>query len=74
MKLYRFLTGAVGLAFNRRVTLALNDDWQLHGDPVLFHDAESGALLAGQAVIKDTDDGTDHDVRVLLDGIAPARD
>jgi hypothetical protein len=71
MRLYRFLTGAVGLDFNRRVTAALNEDWELHGDPVFFRDEASGQMMAGQAVIRETDDGTDYDVRVLIDGVEP---
>jgi hypothetical protein len=69
MKLYRFLTGEVGLSFNRRVTAALNDGWSLYGDPVFIR--EDGAMLAGQAIVKETDDGADYDVRVLIDGARP---
>lgn len=53
MKLYRFLTGPDDSAFCHRVSKALSEGWQLHGNPSLAFDAEKGRVICGQAVIKE---------------------
>lgn len=53
MQLYRFLTGPDDASFCHKVTEALNQGWALHGSPQLTHDAKTGAIVCGQAVIKE---------------------
>ena len=50
MKIYRFLTGADDAAFCRRVTEALQNGWELYGNPQLTGDAHG--RFCGQAVVK----------------------
>ncbi len=53
MQLYRLLTGPdEGDSFCRKVTRALNDGWELYGDPTLSTDPNSGQVICAQAVIK----------------------
>ena len=51
MKIYRFLTGADDAAFCRRVTEALQNGWELYGNPQLTGDANG--CFCGQAVVKE---------------------
>lgn len=60
MKVYRFLTGPDDASFCRRVTEALNQGWELYGNPQLAYDGEHGARC-GQAVVKEVDGGYDPD-------------
>ncbi|MEL6609667.1 MAG: DUF1737 domain-containing protein [Pseudomonadota bacterium] len=53
MKAYRFLTADDTSAFCHKVTKALNEGWELYGDPTYAHDATSGVMRCGQAVVKD---------------------
>ncbi|MBM7066547.1 DUF1737 domain-containing protein [Actibacterium sp. 188UL27-1] len=50
--LYRFLTADDTSAFCHKVTAALNDGWQLYGDPTYAFDASNGVMRCGQAVTK----------------------
>ncbi|MBL0374050.1 DUF1737 domain-containing protein [Rhizobium sp. KVB221] len=59
MKLYRFLTGPDDSAFCHRVTDALNKGWLLHGDPAYSFNAQTGQMMAGQAVFKEVE-GKDY--------------
>lgn len=52
MKLYRFLTGPDDETFCKRVTQALNNGWDLHGQPTLAFDAKGERMICGQAVVK----------------------
>lgn len=40
MKVYRILTGPDDAGFCHRVTEALSQGWELHGDPALTFDPE----------------------------------
>jgi len=40
MKLYRYLTGPDDASFCRRVTEALQNGWELYGNPTLTFDGE----------------------------------
>lgn len=59
MKLYRYLTGVDDSAFCHRVTAALNQGWQLYGDPSLTFDEKQGRVVCGQAVVKEVE-GIDY--------------
>lgn len=53
MRRYRMLTGPDDRAFCDRVTEALNDGWELYGDPTLTYDPEKGRVICGQAVVRE---------------------
>jgi hypothetical protein len=53
MKLYRYLTGPDDASFCHRVTAALNNGWQLYGQPTLTYDQAKGHVVCGQAITKD---------------------
>ncbi len=59
MKLYRLLTGQDDAAFCHRVTDALNKGWSLHGVPSLTFNAQTGQVIAGQAIVKEVE-GKDY--------------
>ena len=67
MKLYRYLSGPEGFAFNQRVSLALQEGWEPFGNPVMTYDPVLKVMIVGQAIIKETEDASDHDVIALLD-------
>lgn len=49
---YRYLTGPDDASFCDRVTEALNDGYELAGDPTLAFNAATGQMVCGQAVIR----------------------
>ena len=53
MQAYRFLTGKDDAAFCHRVTKALNEGWQLYGNPTLTFDQARGEVICGQAIVKE---------------------
>ena len=53
MKAYRYLTGKDDAAFCHRVTEALNNGWQLYGQPTLTFDQKRGEVICGQAITKE---------------------
>jgi hypothetical protein len=53
MKLYRYLTGPDDDSFCHRVTEALNNGWQLYGQPTLTYDQARGHVVCGQAITKE---------------------
>lgn len=53
MRRYRMLTGPDDRAFCDRVTEALNDGWELYGDPSLTYDPVKGRVVCGQAVVRE---------------------
>lgn len=53
MKLYKFLTGPDDVVFCTRVSEALNNGWQLHGNPSLTFDGTR--VIAGQAIVKEVE-------------------
>jgi len=55
MKLYRLLTGEGDTAFCTKICEALNKGWELYGSPVLTHDATTGRIVSGQAVVKEVE-------------------
>lgn len=55
MKAYRFLTADDTSAFCHKVTAALAKGWVLYGDPTYAHDATTGVMRCGQAVVKDVE-------------------
>lgn len=67
MKLYRFLSAPEGFAFNQRVSLALQEGWEPFGNPVMTFDPVLKVMIAGQAIIKETEDASDIDAVTLLD-------
>src|SRR5215208_1249305 len=52
MKLYRILTGPDDASFCHRVSEALSQGWELHGDPApaLTWDPEQKRVVCGQAI------------------------
>jgi len=52
MVAYRYLTGKDDAAFCHRVTQALNNGWQLCGQPTLTFDQRRGEVICGQAITK----------------------
>lgn len=48
-KRYRFLTGPDDAAFCQRVSDALDDGYELYGDPVMVVD--NGVRIVGQAIV-----------------------
>jgi hypothetical protein len=54
-RLYRLLTEDDTSAFCHKVSAALAEGWDLHGDPVMSFDAARGVMRCGQAVTKEVD-------------------
>jgi len=53
MKLYRMITGPDDASFCHRVSKALSDGWQVSGSASLTFDVVKGAVVCGQAIVKD---------------------
>ena len=53
MKLYRFLSEEDTSAFCHKVSAALNNGWELHGNPTQTWDHAAGVMRCGQAVTKE---------------------
>lgn len=53
--LYRLLTEEDTSAFCHKVSKALAQGWELHGDPSYAFDAASGVMRCAQAVTKEID-------------------
>ena len=64
MKLYRFLSADDTSEFCRKVTAALNDGWDLYGDPAYAFDAANGVMRCGQAVVKEKQGEYSPDVKL----------
>ncbi|MEP5758000.1 MAG: DUF1737 domain-containing protein [Litoreibacter sp.] len=64
MKAYRFLTNDDTSEFCHKVTKALADGWQLHGDPTYAFDQSNGVMRCGQAVTKDVEGDYNPDVKL----------
>lgn len=52
MKLYRLLTGPDDSSFCHKVSQAIHNGWELHGDPAYAFDAAAGQMRCAQAVTK----------------------
>ncbi len=52
MRLYRLLTGPDDSSFCHKVSKALHDGWELHGNPCYAYNADAGQMQCAQAVIK----------------------
>lgn len=50
-KRYRYLTGPDDSRFCDRVTEALNDGWELYGNPTLAYDSDTARMICGQAIV-----------------------
>ena len=59
MRRYRFLTGPDDRNFCDRVTEAINEGWELFGDPQLTFDAVKGRVICGQAIIREETENQD---------------
>lgn len=53
MKVYRYITGKDDAAFCHRITDALNRGWDLYGQTTITYDPKRGAVICGQAIMKD---------------------
>jgi hypothetical protein len=56
MQAYRFITDDDTSDFCHRVSEALSNGWQLHGEPKYVHNPETGQMRCGQAVVKSVPD------------------
>lgn len=66
MKLYRYLTGPDDVNFCRRVTEALNNGWQLYGNPTLSFDPIRNRIIAGQAITKEVEGEWQEEMRETI--------
>jgi len=64
MRLYRFLSGDDTSAFCHKVTKALHDGWELHGNPTYAFDASNGVMRCGQAVTKEVQGSYSPDLKL----------
>lgn len=64
MKAYRLLTGDDTSAFCHKVTAALENGWELYGDPAYAFDAANGVMRCAQAVTKEVDGPYDPAARL----------
>ena len=55
MLAYRYLTGIDDAAFCHRVTGTLKSGWELYGEPSLTYDSARGAVICGQAIVKNNE-------------------
>lgn len=53
-RIYRFLTAPDTSEFCHKVTKALDEGWELYGNPAYAPDPKSGEMRCGQAVTKET--------------------
>lgn len=58
MKAYRYITGKDDSTFCHRITAALNNGWELYGNPTLTFDQQKGTVICGQAIVKQVDGKT----------------
>ncbi|MCU0882799.1 MAG: DUF1737 domain-containing protein [Hyphomonadaceae bacterium] len=58
MHAYRFITDDDTSDFCHRVSQALSNGWQLHGEPQYVFNATTGQMRCGQAVVKSVPDVT----------------
>jgi hypothetical protein len=56
MQIYRFITNDDDAQFCKRVSKALTEGWQLHGEPKYVFDASENKMRCGQAVTKQVPD------------------
>ena len=70
MKLYRYLTGPDDASFCHRVTAALNNGWQLYGQPTLAYDQAKGHVVCGQAI---TNQGSARRVQAWQQAVGAVR-
>lgn len=64
MLAYRLLTEEDTSAFCHKVTKALDQGWQLFGNPTYAYDASSGKMRCGQAVTKEVDGNYDPSMKL----------
>ena len=64
MKAYRLLTGDDSSAFCHKVTAALDNGWDLYGDPAYAYDSANGVMRCAQAVTKDVPGYYDPDKKL----------
>lgn len=64
MRAYRLLTEEDTSAFCHKVTKALDQGWELYGDPQYAFDAANGIMRCAQAVIKDVEGDYNPDVKL----------
>lgn len=67
MKVFRFLTGDDDSAFCHKVTKALIEGWELHGEAHYVFDSSAGKMRCGQAVTKIVTDAPYDPERKLVD-------
>lgn len=64
MKAYRLLTEDDTSAFCHKVSAALSQGWELHGDPSIAYDAKRGVMRCAQAVVKEVEGDYSPDVKL----------
>jgi hypothetical protein len=55
VKRYRILTGPDDASFCDRVSEALREGWELHGDPALTYDPDRQRVICGQALVREVE-------------------
>lgn len=60
MKLYRYFTGPDDEKFCKRVSEAINNGWELYGNPTLTFDGKN--IIAGQAMTKEVEGTFTHEI------------
>jgi len=61
---YRFITEDDTSAFCHRVSEALSNGWQLHGNPGYAFDGANGVMRCGQAVTKEVEGDYSPEVKL----------
>lgn len=68
MKIYRYITGKDDNAFCHRITEALNNGFELYGQPTLTYDQTKEQVICGQVITKEVD-GVEYDSSLDLSSL-----
>lgn len=67
MIIYRFLSGPDDSSFCHKITKALSQGWQLHGDPTYAFDGATNQMRCAQAVTRQVKDQSYDPDKKLID-------
>ena len=68
MKIYRYITGKDDNAFCHRITEALNNGFELYGQPTLTFDQAKAQVICGQVITKEVE-GFEYDPSLDLSSL-----